>query len=110
MKENRKICRTNFQYLTTTEMLSEFSFLNNGNLVEDIVVNNTHKIANMIDDNIEIIKKKLYVPNFDNSDKKLKDLVLENAKKIYGDKIDERIKQRIEKELNSRGLSARSLF
>lgn len=101
MKENRKICRTNFQYLTTTEMLSEFSFLNNGNLVEDIVVNNTHKIANMIDDNIEIIKKKLYVPNFDNSDKKLKDLVLENAKKIYGDKIDERIKQRIEKELNS---------
>jgi len=110
MKENRKICRTNFQYLTTTEMLSEFSFLNNGNLVEDIVVNNTHKIANMIDDNIEIIKKKLYVPNFDNSDKKLKDLVLENAKKIYGDKIDERIKQRIEKELNSRGLPTRSLF
>jgi DNA polymerase III subunit alpha len=81
-------------------MISEFRFLNNINLINEIVIDNSNEIASKIDPNIEVIKNKLYVPTFDDSQIKLRDLVYKNAKERYGENIDHRIKNRIDKELN----------
>ncbi|WP_412031666.1 PolC-type DNA polymerase III [Metamycoplasma buccale] len=99
LKRYRKIASPNFKFLNTTDMKKEFIFLNDGNLVNEIVVENTNKIANMISDNIEVIKNKLYVPTFDDSAKKLKEVVYQNAKLRYGENIDKKILDRIDREL-----------
>ncbi|AWX42547.1 DNA polymerase III polC-type [Metamycoplasma cloacale] len=89
-----------FKYLTTKEMLDEFSFLNDANLIKEIVIKNPKMISDSIDSNIEVIKNKLYVPTFDDSANKLRDLVYKNAHQRYGQNIDPIIQARIEKELN----------
>ncbi|KDE44413.1 PolC-type DNA polymerase III [Metamycoplasma hyosynoviae] len=101
LKKYQDITETSFKLLTTEEMKNEFLFLNDANLINEIVVENTHKIADMVESNLEIIKNKLFIPIFDNSDKNLKSLVYENATKRYGENIDVKIKERIDKELNS---------
>ncbi|VEU61080.1 DNA polymerase III polC-type [Mycoplasmopsis bovigenitalium] len=88
----------NLTLLTTDQMLEQFSFLKDKKLLEDVVINNTHKIANMCED-VEVIKKDLYTPNFDDSSTKLKDLVYNNAKLKYGDNLPKYIENRIEAEL-----------
>ncbi|QBF34865.1 PolC-type DNA polymerase III [Mycoplasmopsis phocirhinis] len=88
----------NQHFLTTQEMLEQFSFLNDVNLINEIVVKNTQKIADMIE-NVEVIKDKLYTPVFDDSKTKLRDLVYQNAKKKYGVNLPDIVKQRIEAEL-----------
>lgn len=87
------------KFLTTSEMKSCFNFLNSSSLVEEIVVENPNKLNSLIDENIEVIKTKLYAPNFDNSADKLKNLVYENAYKIYGQNLPTIIKERIDHEL-----------
>lgn len=89
----------NQKILSTNEMINEFKFLNDDELSYKIVVENTQYLNTLFDDNIEIIKSKLYPPKFDNSEKKLVELVYENAHKIYGDELPELIKKRIEREL-----------
>ncbi|WP_406617157.1 PolC-type DNA polymerase III [Mycoplasmopsis adleri] len=89
----------NFDFLTTAEMLDQFKFLNDEKLINEIVIDNTNYIANKVE-NIEIIKDKLFTPNFDDSAKKLSQLVYENAHKRYGEKLPEAIEQRIAAELN----------
>ncbi|WP_025755235.1 PolC-type DNA polymerase III [Mycoplasmopsis cricetuli] len=103
--DRRKIKNNTFKlpdlhFLTTDEMLKEFAFLKDTQLIEDIVINNPLEIFNLIEDNIEIVKKDLYTPKFDNSSRKLYDLVYKNAHNKYGDVLPELIKNRIESELN----------
>ena len=85
--------------LTTNEMKAVFQFLNSSALVEEIVVTNPNQLNDLIDEDIEVIKTKLYAPNFDDSSNKLKDLVYENAYKIYGKNLPSIIKERIDHEL-----------
>ena len=87
--------------LTTKEMIESFSFLEDDNLINDIVVENSNKIANMIENNIQIIKNKLYTPKFENSDEKLRELVYTNARKRYGENLPKIIEERIKKELDA---------
>lgn len=87
------------KYLTTREMKEQFEFLNSRDLIHEIVVTNSNLINNMIDDNIEVIKSKLYAPNFDDSSVKLKELVYQNAHKIYGDNLPKIVEERINHEL-----------
>ncbi len=87
--------------LTTNEMIEEFNFLDDINLIHEIVIENTNKIANMIDDNIQVIKSELYTPKLKDSDQNLKELVYKNAQKKYGQNLQPIIKNRIEKELKS---------
>ncbi|UUD35345.1 PolC-type DNA polymerase III [Mycoplasmopsis caviae] len=94
-----KIPIPNQDFLTTEEMLEQFAFLNDKELIENIVINNTNKIADMCD-RIQIIKDKLYTPDFENSGQKLHDLVYETAHKKYGKILPEIIQKRIEAELN----------
>ncbi len=84
--------------LTTEEAIQAFAFLGDVKLVEEVVIENTNKIADMIEDS-KVIKDKLYTPKFGDSDKELTDLVYKTAKEIYGDVLPEHIEKRIKREL-----------
>ncbi|VEU70069.1 PolC-type DNA polymerase III [Mycoplasmopsis glycophila] len=86
-------------FLTTTEMKNEFSFLNDAKLIEEIVVENTNKIANQIENDIVVIHSDLYTPKFDNSKEKLHELVYKRAHEIYGENLPEIVEKRLEKEI-----------
>ena len=85
-------------FMTTNELMQEFNFLNDIKLIKEIVIENTNKIADMIEE-IEVIKKELYTPSFGDSDKQLSELVYRNAKNKYGDKLPKIIEDRIIREL-----------
>ncbi|MGY5139199.1 PolC-type DNA polymerase III [Mycoplasmopsis gallinarum] len=87
------------QFLTTDEMLSQFSFLNDQELQKEIVIKNTQLIANMCE-KVQVIKDDLYKPIFDDSANKLKNLVYETAYKKYGENLPSLIDKRIEAEIN----------
>lgn len=84
----------------TEEMKYAFDWLNDDDLVEEIVVTNTHKIADMCEE-FEIIDNEYHPPIIEDSYEKLESIVYENAKKIYGDNLDSIIKNRIETELKN---------
>ena len=86
------------RFLTTKEMLEQFSFLEE-KLAKEIVIDNTHKIADMVGE-ISIIKEKLYTPKLANSDEDTRELVFSKARELYGDPLPPIIVERIDKELN----------
>lgn len=87
------------QYIpTTNQMKLFFNFLNDPDLIDEIVVENTYKIANTIED-LTIIKPELFTPEFDNSDINLEKTVYETARQKYGENLPEVIEKRIKKEI-----------
>ena len=86
-----------FHFMTTKEMLDSFYFIDE-DLRREIVITNTNKIADMIEE-VEIIHDKLYTPKMKNSDIEVKNMVYSKAKEIYGDPLPQIIEDRIEKEL-----------
>lgn len=86
-------------FRTTDEMLKEFSFLGTEK-AKEIVVENTNKIADMIDE-VQVIKDKLYTPKIEGADDEIRNMSYSMAKKIYGDPLPKLIEERIEKELKS---------
>ncbi|AVP49036.1 PolC-type DNA polymerase III [Williamsoniiplasma luminosum] len=86
---------------TTQEMLDEFEWLNDEQLVQDIVINNTNKIADMIDHGIEAVKSGTFDPQIENVDQLLKDKCYEIAEKTYGNPLPKIVADRLERELNS---------
>ena len=124
-KEKREKQITPKQHLRNTEeMLEAFKWIGDDKFIEDIVINNTNKIAEMCDA-IEPFDGTLYPPklpdaiaiarrcNIDeepftklngeviSADEYLKGLVYYNAHRIYGENLDPIIGERIEKELNA---------
>ncbi|MEE3928364.1 PolC-type DNA polymerase III [Mycoplasmopsis ciconiae] len=95
-KDNLKLPDSHFQ--NTKEMLEQFAFLGNVQDLNDLVINNTNKIADLVSD-ITVIKDKLYAPNFDDSPNKLRDLVYKNAHLKYGENLPKVVEDRIKKEL-----------
>lgn len=85
----------------TNQMLEEWHFLNNHELVEAIVIKNGQDIISLIEPNITPIQKKLYPPKIVGVDEKVKTTVYSNAHKRYGEKLPEIVEQRITKELDS---------
>ena len=86
-------------FRTTEEMLKEFSYLGD-DLAYEVVVTNTNKIADMIDD-ILPIPDGTYPPKIDGAEEEIKELTYKKAHEIYGEKLPIIVKERIEKELNS---------
>ncbi|WP_454968255.1 PolC-type DNA polymerase III [Gemella sanguinis] len=86
-------------FLTTEEMLNEFSFLDE-KLREEIVIDNTHKISGLIE-LVVPLKNKLYTPNIEGAADEVRDLSYNMAHKIYGEKLPEIVEKRLEKELAS---------
>ncbi len=86
-------------FLTTEEMLEAFDFLGEEE-AKEIVVTNTRKIADMIDD-VKVIKDDLYTPEIEGAEEEVKQLTYSKAHEIYGDTLPEIVTKRIEKELTS---------
>lgn len=86
---------------TTREMLNNFNFLDDDLLALELVVTNTQKIAEMIEE-IEVIPQTggvPFSPRIKDSAKIVKDMVYEKAKSIYGENLPALIETRIEDEL-----------
>ncbi|AVN62325.1 PolC-type DNA polymerase III [Mesoplasma coleopterae] len=101
-KNKNKLVDYPDQYLrTTNEMLKEFAWLNDATLINEMVITNTNKIADMIDSNIVVIKDGLFTPNIENVDTLLKNKCYETAHAMYGEVLPEIVEARLEKELTS---------
>jgi len=102
-KENRP----NQYFMTTDEMMEEFSFLGTDSAYE-IVVKNSQLIAKMVDD-ITIIPKSLYAPTDEflaengvpSIKNKVMNMVKDEVSKVYGDELPMLVKKRLDKELKS---------
>ena len=93
-------------FRTTNEMLEEFSFLDPV-LAMEIVVDNTNKIADMVE-RIQFFPKEMYVPaddefkdslHVDSIVGSMKEIVWDTCKKMYGDHPHKIVTERIEREL-----------
>ena len=80
-------------------MVECFSFLEDKSLIEEIVIDNTNKVADMIEDGIRPTKSGLYPPSIPGADQKLSDLAYQTAKEMYGDPLPKEIQERLETEL-----------
>lgn len=83
---------------TTDEMLEEFAYL--GARAEEVVIENTNKIADMTEDFPPVPSEKC-PPHIDGADEQLRNSCYDRAKSIYGDPIPKRILERLDTELNS---------
>ncbi|AYC29277.1 PolC-type DNA polymerase III [Paenisporosarcina cavernae] len=86
-------------FRTTNEMLEAFDFLGE-ETAREIVITNTHKIADRID-SIKPIKDDLYTPKIEGADEEVRELSYSMARSIYGEQLPEIVEARIEKELTS---------
>lgn len=89
------------EYLRTTqEMMDSLPYLTEQEK-QEYVVDNTHKIADMIDKDITVVHSSLYTPHIDNADENLRKLCFDNAHKQYGEVLPEIVEKRLTKELNN---------
>jgi DNA polymerase-3 subunit alpha (Gram-positive type) len=84
---------------TTEEMLEEFSYLG-PDKAREIVIENTNRIAGMID-RLRPIPEGNYPPHLDGANEELTGICWSNAKRLYGDPVPDIVKNRLEVELNS---------
>ncbi len=82
---------------TTDEMLEEFSYL--GDRAFEVVVENTNKIADMIDV-ISPIPEGTYPPDLPGCKEELENMCYDKARSMYGDPIPELVKSRLTRELD----------
>ena len=86
-------------FKTTDEMLNEFSYLGEDAAFE-VVVTNTNKIADMMDE-IQLFPNETAMPSIPNSDVDLRKAAYDKMHRIYGDRMPEHIKKRLDRELDS---------
>ena len=88
-------------FRTTEEMLSDFSFISK-DIANEIVIDNTHKIADMCEI-VEVIIQTggvPFAPKIENSKEIVEQLVYDKAHSIYGEHLPKLIEERIENELS----------
>jgi len=86
-------------FRNTEEMLKEFEYLGSDR-AQEVVVDNTNRIADMIE-NIQPIPSGTFYPSLDNSKEHLEEISYKRAKEIYGDELPGLVRERMEKELKS---------
>lgn len=87
-------------FRTTEEMMNSFPYLSEDEKYE-YIVDNTNKIADMIDGNFHVVHDKLFTPHIDNADENLRKLCFENAHKQYGEVLPDIVEKRLTKELDN---------
>ncbi|HJA27249.1 MAG TPA: PolC-type DNA polymerase III [Candidatus Limosilactobacillus intestinigallinarum] len=92
--------RPDVHFRTTDEMLKEFSFLGDEK-AHEIVVDNTHQVADMVDDDIRPVKDRLYTPHMKGAEQEIQDRTWHTAKAWYGDPLPKIVRDRVRLELNS---------
>ena len=86
-------------FKTTEEMLKAFDYLGEDAAME-VVVENTHKISDMIEQ-VRPVPTGFYPPKIDGAEEEVREMTYKRLKELYGENIDENLKERVEKELNS---------
>ncbi len=92
--------KPNAHLRTTEEIFKEFEPFIKKDLIQEIVIDNPLKLQNKIDDQVPI-KNKLYTPKIKGSEEKLLNIINENIENLYGKNVDDKIRKRIDKELDS---------
>ncbi len=85
-------------FKTTNELMLDFDFLPQSSVME-IVVRNATALLESFDNDIEPLKKGLFVPEILDSKEKLTKICYENAYKKYGNPLPGIVAKRLEKEL-----------
>ncbi|MFW6279392.1 MAG: PolC-type DNA polymerase III, partial [Bacillota bacterium] len=86
-------------FRTTEEMLAEFEYFPE-KTARELVIDNPHQLVEKIED-IEIIPDKLFTPEIEGADQKIRQIAHERAKEMYGEPLPEIVEKRLEKELES---------
>ena len=87
-------------FRTTKEMFSDFAFLEDDNLIKEIVIDNPKKISDMVE-YVEVIIDTggiPFSPKFENSREDVYNMVYTKAHSMYGDKLPHLIEERIANE------------
>lgn len=98
-EKRRKFKAPNQHLRTTDEMLKEYSWLGEQRAYE-FVIANTKQIASQIG-LVLPVKDRLYPPDIEGSDEKLREICYDNAHIKYGPNLPEIVEKRLEKELAS---------
>jgi len=87
-------------FRTTEEMMNSFPYLTEDEKYE-YIIENTNKIADMIDGTFHVVHDKLFTPHIDNADENLRQLCFDTAHKQYGEVLPEIVEKRLTKELDN---------
>lgn len=87
-------------FKTTDEMLAEFSYLGKEK-AHEVVIDNTHLIADIIDDGIFPIPKGTYAPVIEGAEQRLNDYVRNGLSRLYGENVPQLVRDRTDRELGS---------
>lgn len=98
-KFDEKFEKKGLYFKTTEEMFEGFSYFSE-EIKKEIIVDNPLRIADSIEA-IKPIPDETFPPKIEGSESELKELSFENAQKLYGDPLPEKVKSRLERELKA---------
>ena len=94
-----KIYDRKLYFRTTEEMLEEFKYLGK-EIAYEVVVENTHKINNLIE-KVRPIPAGFFPPEIEGAEDEVREITYKKLEELYGKNIDISLKERVEKELNA---------